>query len=423
MRKRARKLVLLPGGDTMYIPCLVQLPFINAADQYQEVTVFCDSTAESSRKVHVDQVDSIPVDADGNPTGGGPTGAGKLYVERIDEWHTLTMAEQAQEQVTFPDNVTGHDTQPPRFTTHKKTHVYRYYKDPDNQSNALSWIDAEVIDEFDGLTMADQAQETHWLLDNAYNGDLSGQADPVDPDITIGSGEGTSDNPIRLDPFQNIINWNAGPPYIIFGFSIITSGMSGQPVARQGDHNVLPTPSGNAFSAGYTTAQSVSSFPSASPAFASDGTYVNFSGGPRINKEIGFSNDQYMAAFGDRAIALAGVVNLTFTGTTVYVDPDTGAPVPGYYTNGAAHYAVFNWAIGSEGDWFTPAGVFQISYAKTAYGGGDFSNASAIANGVQTDSGGWGWSGFSCSPVSGPGAGSTYNAVAMSLSGGILCKR
>ena len=66
-----------------------------------------------------------------------------------------------------------------------------------------------------------QYQQTNWTLDNPFNGDLRGQADPNDPDITEAEGgEGPIEAPCRTDPFQNIVNWNestgtSGQPYVI----------------------------------------------------------------------------------------------------------------------------------------------------------------------------------------------------------------
>ncbi len=231
-RKRARKLVKLPGGDTCYIPVITEIDFIDPVGDPsaqavkwapgQEFDYSVDNTAKSGRTVHVDQVVAIAVDRDGNP-GDPPTelSGASLAVERIDTWPVLDVVERGQEFDFVLDNKTGAgSTDPnnltlPHFSTHQKTHIYRYYQDPMNPNDSGIWIDSELIDQLDVVDAVNRGQESQFTLLNQTNdqfrgGDLSGQADPNDPDITIGdgSGEGTFDNPVRTDPFQNIVNWS-----------------------------------------------------------------------------------------------------------------------------------------------------------------------------------------------------------------------
>ncbi len=187
-RQRARKLVTFPTGEQITIPVITRLNVLDQNGQEVEITV--DNTSDNqTREVHVDQVQP------------SPSGSGTLAVERIDSWHGLDIVSQAQESQFIIDNKTGADTLPPSFTTHQKTHVYRYYQDPNNQDNSGVWLDSELIDE---ISVVDQnGQENIYFLDNPAAGDPAGQADSSDP-IINGSA------PYRTDPFQNIVNWHSG---------------------------------------------------------------------------------------------------------------------------------------------------------------------------------------------------------------------
>jgi hypothetical protein len=216
-RTTKRKKVMLPSGEEIYIPVITQISFIDAIDRGQETQHTIDNSLDSNRIVHVDQVFATPVDKDGTAIGDPAQQDTPLYVERIDVWKSLDVVDRGQESEFSIDNRTGNDTAPPRFTNHQKTHVYRYFQDPENPDDNGTWIDAELIDQIAVVDPADRAQETIYALENPTNtqfrdGDLSGQASPEDPDITNGDadGEGTVDNPIRTDPFQNIINFSSG---------------------------------------------------------------------------------------------------------------------------------------------------------------------------------------------------------------------
>lgn len=228
-RKRARKLIKLPSGETIYVPVITEIGFVDSADRGQEHDYTCSNDKTGARTVHVDDVYAVPVDKDGVNTSQAPVdkSGDALKVERIDMWPVLDPVDRAQEtQIAF-DNKTlgqdqdGNDAAPPHFITHAKTHIYRYFKDPQNPDDTGTWVDSELIDECDVLDLVDRAQETRYSLDNPTNqefrdGDLSGQANPDDPDITIvdegaqDPGEGTESNPVRLDPFQNIVNFSVG---------------------------------------------------------------------------------------------------------------------------------------------------------------------------------------------------------------------
>lgn len=226
-RITARKTIVLPDDETISVPVITQISFVDPFERYQETEHHIDNSSESNRVVHVDQVHAVDVDRDGVPTEETPTaGEDSLFVERIDTWNSLDPLERGQETQLTLDNSTGNDLLPPHFTNHERTHIYRYHKDPANPDDEGTWIDSELIDEFAVIDPLNRGQETHYVLaNNPTNeefraGDVSGQADQNDPDITIegGDGEGTEANPVRLDPFQNIVNYSKGGVYVLFAF-------------------------------------------------------------------------------------------------------------------------------------------------------------------------------------------------------------
>ncbi len=261
-RITARKTVVLPDEETISVPVITQISFIDPGERYQETEHHIDNSSESNRIVHVDQVHPVDVDRDGVPTEDAPTaGEDTLYVERIDTWNSLDPLERAQETQLTLDNSTGNDLLPPHFTNHERTHIYRYHQDPQNPDDEGVWIDSELIDEFAVIDPQNRHQETHYTLTNPTNdefraGDVTGQADPTDPDITIegGDGEGTEANPVRLDPFQNIVNYSKGGLYVLFLYSwhdFITPPMGERCTLTQ--NNPVPGPLVNTFTPGVAT--------------------------------------------------------------------------------------------------------------------------------------------------------------------------
>ncbi len=217
-RTRGRKTIELPGGDRITIPVITKVSFIDPVRRYQETEHSFDNTETSTRRVHVDQVHPVNVDEDGiatDPEAPADTST-TLYVERIDTWNSVDPVRRGQETQLTLDNSTGNDLLPPHFTNHERTHVYRYFQDQQNPDDNGVWVDSELIDEFRIVDPVRRNQEVRFTLDNPTNaefrdGDLSGQASDADPDITIGGdAEGTEANPVRLDPFQNIVNYASG---------------------------------------------------------------------------------------------------------------------------------------------------------------------------------------------------------------------
>jgi hypothetical protein len=216
-RTTARKKVKMPNGNTVNIPVVTKISFIDAAERYQETQYSIDNSAQGQRTIHVDDI-TPSAEVTGDP----------LKVERVDTWRVGDAPDRAQETFLSFDNVTGGDTKPPRFTTHLKTHVVRYKNDPDDGN----WIDSELIDQFIVLDAVDRGQETvcslNWppgTFDNDGKEIVIASLD--DPDIS--DTDNGIDPPWRTDPFQNIIDCNG------VGVFIFSNGL-----AVWGDETLTP---------------------------------------------------------------------------------------------------------------------------------------------------------------------------------------
>ncbi|HET7375825.1 MAG TPA: hypothetical protein VFK30_03895, partial [Anaerolineae bacterium] len=140
-----RKRITNPADESQFVdvPVLYEARFKLMADQAQEFYVYFDNSENSSREVHVQRIinnmdDSMYLD-----------------VERIDEWNVKLMADQAQELTFVMSNVDPPPMQPDGSNNpaHEQTHVVRYYKDNDTESDI--WIDVELIDELKIKCMAE----------------------------------------------------------------------------------------------------------------------------------------------------------------------------------------------------------------------------------------------------------------------------
>lgn len=187
-RTTARKVIDLPGGQSVSIPVITKISFIDASGRYQETEHVIDNSSDSNRIVHVDKV---------HPTSGDISKS--IDVERIDFWNVIDPVDRHQETQFHIDNVTGADSAPPHFSTHLRTHVVRYHADPNNPNDNGDWVDSELIDEIAVIDPADRYQESYYTL---VNTDLP--SDPADPDIS----DALLDPPYRTDPFQNIVDWH-----------------------------------------------------------------------------------------------------------------------------------------------------------------------------------------------------------------------
>jgi hypothetical protein len=205
--------------DYVDVAVITKISFIGRNGQEWEYTV--ENTSSSKREVHV--VELKPSDDGGDNTQ-------KLSVERVDMWPTIGMGLSQFDAAAFTkteptgqetqntfDNKTGEDTKPiPHFTAHSKTHVYRY-KNPDDEE---LWVDSELIDEFSMI--GPNGQEEVFTLKNPAKDDDSGQADPSDPDIT------DNDPPWRIDPFQNIVDFNLRSTEFMYAGCVPNAGGSGE---------------------------------------------------------------------------------------------------------------------------------------------------------------------------------------------------
>ncbi len=249
-RTRGRKTIELPTGERIKVPVIIKVSFIDPVRRHQETEHNLDNTETSNRRVHVDQVHRVAVDEDGVATEDPPSASPEsLFVERIDTWNAVDPVRRHQETQLTLDNVTGNDVLPPHFSNHERTHIYRYHQDPAHPNDNGVWVDTELIDEFRVIDPVQRHQERRYVLDNPTNaqvrdGDLTGQADTGNPDITIGGdAEGTEENPLRLDPFQNIVNWSGEVPYLVYGFTL-TNFVNGSAGAFT-DSGLLTDPQGS----------------------------------------------------------------------------------------------------------------------------------------------------------------------------------
>lgn len=189
-RKVGRKRIPI-GSKYVDVPVIQEISFIDPREYYQEYRYTINNSAQSARQVHV-----VAVKND--------TDTDSIQVERIDKWPVFDLVSRAQDTIWAPDNVTGETETPPHFSTHLKTHVYRY----EHPSDDTYWIESELIDSF--IFIGENGQETLFTLQN-----VDAQAD--DSMEQIADTANGVDPPWRTDPFQNIIRWSTGG---VEGFSV-----------------------------------------------------------------------------------------------------------------------------------------------------------------------------------------------------------
>jgi hypothetical protein len=207
-RVTKKKIVQLPDGSTVGVAVITQISFIDPIDRYQETEFTVDNSGQADRDVHIDTVTA----SDGS--------SGSIDVERIDLWRVLDPIERSQETFFAPDNKTGADSKPPHFSTHQKTHVIRFTDSPGDP--IASWVETELIDEFDFQDAVDRGQETLYTLLNPPSNTVDGVTDNGDGTFTATGDDDGSDSPVRTDPFQNIVDFSAAKPF----FNIFMSGIS-----------------------------------------------------------------------------------------------------------------------------------------------------------------------------------------------------
>lgn len=239
-RTMARKRIyLIPDGQTpnpdsdpyVDVPVIVAISFIgDGSDLFQEIEYSIDNSSNSGRTVHADQVyqtdmssSTTQTDDYGNNYQQGAVTDTTDYIkfERIDKWPIIADGSDLfQENEQALDNKTGNTLTPPHFGAHQKSHVFRYVN-PDDPENV--WIDAEVLDQFSIIADgSDLFQEVQYNLNNP---DV--QADIGWPEISDSTNG--IDPPWRIDPFQNIINWNAYKTIVELNFAFIYGSLGGPP--------------------------------------------------------------------------------------------------------------------------------------------------------------------------------------------------
>jgi hypothetical protein len=229
-----RKRIKLPNGNTCDIPVIYQITFADPADRGQDTEYTIDNTTDSDRTVRVASTfgDEEPPDESG---GGGQNNANDsdiLKVERIDKFQLQDAADRGQDIWPEPDNKTFDSNGPPFFTTHVKTHIVKFVaRNTDDTDDTSTWIKSELIDQISFTDSGDRGQETQFTLtnpsqDNPIDGMRFGTDDDgiptisLDPsafdEITSGVGIDSDGNgdPVRTDPFQNIISWS-GEQFVI----------------------------------------------------------------------------------------------------------------------------------------------------------------------------------------------------------------
>jgi hypothetical protein len=206
-----RKRITLPSGGTVDVPVIIQITFIDVVSQAQEAEFHLLNDSTGNRDVHIASVPGGGAATDESGSGSG------LKVERVDLWRVLDIVDKAQESFIHFDNRTIEEPPqaPPFFITHEKSHVVKYINTPDDGN----WIKSELIDRFKVLDIVEQAQETEFFLFNPPdNTGIAGLTLGTDSDGTTVAVDSTlaeigdALDPVRTDPFQNIIDHSAPMP-------------------------------------------------------------------------------------------------------------------------------------------------------------------------------------------------------------------
>jgi hypothetical protein len=209
-RQIKRKRIKLPSGDTVDIPVITQITFKDTVERGQEYQFTIDNTAAAHRDVHTA---SIP--GNGGATDETGNNAG-LKVERVDLWRTKDTVERGQQTYYAPDSKTIAEppSAPPFFTTHEKTHIVKYINTPDDGN----WLKSELIDKFKFKDTVERGQETEYFLSNppdnqnisglTIGSDSDGTTVAIDPGIAEIADTNGNPDPVRTDPFQNIVDFN-----------------------------------------------------------------------------------------------------------------------------------------------------------------------------------------------------------------------
>jgi hypothetical protein len=218
-----------PSNPTSYIdiPVIVDITFgdPNKAQRYKRT--FNNSKALNARTVHTKTVKNQSLDASGKFTADDTN---TVDVERIDaltiknaDWHSTW---HLHNQDPAPQLATADPAYDVNNEGHRKAHVVRYNKDNVNDPSAVPWVDVELVDIL-ALKGAKKQRGNHTQVRTYHIGGndpgvtLGDASDPFNPtwgDIAYHDTQGATlpvdtngnPDPVRLDPFQNIVNVNWG---------------------------------------------------------------------------------------------------------------------------------------------------------------------------------------------------------------------
>jgi hypothetical protein len=217
-----------PNNPTNYIdiPVIVSIWFKDANKAQRYRRTFNNSKALNARTVHTHTVKNQSLDASGKFTADDTN---SVDVERIDaltiknaDWHSTW---HLHNQDPAPQLAPSDPAYDPGKEGHNKTHVVRYNKGNVNDPTSTPWVDVELVDIL-AMKGAKKQRGNHTqvryyhLGGNDPGADLNDATDPFSPtwgDITFHPTLGTlpvdtngNPDPVRLDPFQNIVNINWG---------------------------------------------------------------------------------------------------------------------------------------------------------------------------------------------------------------------
>jgi len=341
-RKRARKIITLPGGTQIPITLLNGFSSIDPHSRYQQYDFSINNTESADRAVHVDEL--YPSIDGENDTSGDP-----LKVERIDEWKVIDPHNRSQEHIYTFDNKTGSDSIPPHFSAHEKTHSYRYYETPGVIDDDGPWIEVEFLDQFRTIDKADRYQESlHTFTGNPEMGDMSWA--PTDDDELISGYDGSDEKPIRTDPFQNIVNFNEGVYIVVHHrFQMINNfiGWSGNYYGSATDNDF----SGQMYCLSTYTTQTMNYWVDAYSTLDGAGDFTGSTG------------------LGHSVISFDGYWSASPTGwsTTLGVPPALCATGP-YYGSAAGTNPPWDWTQGSPAPGNVPQSKLPTSAPWSAWG-------------------------------------------------------
>lgn len=220
-RKLKRKRLRFGGGnsDTVDIPVIDEISFVDPKSYFQEYGYRVNNTAKASREVRVQRVKAARV------AGGGVAYSEAIFID-VERIKTASFADPKTHFQEYGNRVRSDD--PPPTTPenddggdkrHRKVHYIRYTKD--GTANGKPWVDVELIDQLAAADPKTHFQESIFRLRNPAIDDLQQITDPTDPyavnfvlrlgfcdpDLELAQDDTQQiDPPWRIDPFQNVVN-------------------------------------------------------------------------------------------------------------------------------------------------------------------------------------------------------------------------